>query len=78
MTGDTLAGIAERLNKSQRRLVLAMPNARPVKWRALYRHAKVRHWTQLPFSVAHPVLDGTEILTPLGLALKTYLQEQPK
>jgi hypothetical protein len=69
--------IATRLSKPQKRLLLAMTSVRPKKWRAIYRHAKVRHWTQLPFKLAQPTLTGSEVLTPLGQAVRDYLKGQP-
>jgi hypothetical protein len=61
------------LTKAQRRLILAMPDTGAKKWRAIYRDAKVRHWTQLPFSIAKPTLTGFEYLTPRGVQIKRYL-----
>lgn len=58
------------MSPSQRRLLLAMPDYRPKKWRAVYRHAKVRQWAQLPFRLARPTLTGFEVLTDEGRALK--------
>jgi hypothetical protein len=69
-----IAGVAARLTKAQRRLLRAMPLNGTKKWRAVYRDAKVRHWTQLPFSLAVPTLTGSEVLTPRGRALKAHLQ----
>ncbi len=65
--------IAARLSKAQKRLLLAMPLRRRKKWRAIYRHAKVRHWTQLPFRLAHPDLAGCEIITPLGIEVRAIV-----
>jgi uncharacterized membrane protein len=69
-----IAGVAERLTKAQRRLLRAMPLNGAKKWRAVYRHAKIRHWTHLPFSLAVPTLTGSEVLTPLGRAVRDHLQ----
>ena len=49
---------ARQLTPNQRRLVLALPSFGMKKWRAQYRHGKVRGWTQLPFAVARPSLTG--------------------
>jgi hypothetical protein len=65
--------IAAKLTPNQRRILLAMRVKGPKKWRAVYRHAKVTGWTQLPFKLAHPTLDGREVMTPLGLAVRAVL-----
>jgi hypothetical protein len=70
--------IAASLSEAQRRLLLAMSVNKPKKWRAIYRHAKVRHWTQLPFRLAHPTLTGSEVLTDLGLAVRAILERTGK
>lgn len=69
--------IAAGLSRGQRRILLAMRVKGPKKWRAVYRHAKVTGWTQLPFRLAHPTLDGREVLTPLGLEVRALLEQQP-
>lgn len=76
MTPDEVEAVAGKLTKAQQRLVLAMPSRGAKKWRAVYRHAKVRHWTQLSFRIACPTLTGSEYLTPLGLAIKAHLERQ--
>ena len=53
-----VAEIAHGLTKAQRAILLAMRAGRPKKWRAIYRDAKVKHWVQLPFSLAIPTLTG--------------------
>lgn len=68
--------IAAGLTRKQRRIVLAMRVNGPKKWRAVYRHAKVRGWVQLPFKVAHPTLDGREVFTPLGLEIRKILERE--
>jgi hypothetical protein len=69
----TAIDMARRLTAKQRRLVLALPTKGMKKWRAQYRHAKVRGWTSLPFAVARPSLDGRELLTDFGREVKTVL-----
>lgn len=65
---------ARQLTRNQRRLVLALPTRGAKKWRAQYRHAKVKGWTQLPFGIAHPSLDGRELLTDFGRQVKAVLE----
>lgn len=73
MQSDAKA-IAAGLSKAQQRLLMAMRSGGPKKWRAVYRDAKVRHWTQLSFRLAQPTLTGFEVLTPLGRAVKAQLE----
>jgi hypothetical protein len=73
---DDVEALVAGLTKAQRRLLLAMRSSRPKKWRAIYRDAKVRHWTQLPFSLARPTLTGFECLTPLGLRVRDALRQE--
>ncbi len=72
-----VAEIAHGLTKAQRAILLAMRAGRPKKWRAIYRDAKVKHWVQLPFSLAIPTLTGFELLTPRGRQVRAYLASQP-
>lgn len=65
---------ARQLTPNQRRLILALPTRGMKKWRAQYRHAKVRGWTQLPFRIARPSLDGRELLTDFGREVKAVLE----
>lgn len=65
--------VARGLTKAQKRLLLAMAIDRPKKWRAIYRHAKVRHWAQLPFRLAHPIGGGFEVLTELGREVRKHV-----
>ena len=65
---------ARQLTPNQRRLLLALPTHGAKKWRAQYRHAKVGGWTQLPFYIARPSLDGRELLTDFGREVKAVLE----
>ena len=84
MSAHPASGEAERVlagrTAAQARLLCAMRVNRPKKWRAVYRDAKVSFHRgadhQLPFSLAHPTLTGFEVLTPLGLAVRSLLQER--
>ncbi len=73
--------IARGPSEAQRRLLRAMRTRGPKKWRAVYRDAKVSFHRganhQLPFRLARPTLTGFEVLTPLGLSVRQYLESTP-
>jgi hypothetical protein len=74
---NSIAEIAEGLSASKKRMLLVMPLNRDKKWRAIFRHAKVKGWNgMLPFKLSRPTMNGSERLTPLGIAVRKHLESK--